>query len=405
MKLVYKFNIKQNEQLTELCKISKNLYNQALYIIRQELDKNKKWLGYYDIDKIMQKTTNLDGEINYRLLKAQVSQQCLRQLDANVKAYVKSIKDYSKHKEKYNGCPRFPRYKKEMNMLIYTNQSASIKDGCLYLSKTLAIKIPQFEKYKDKIEGFQQVRLIPKIGGGFTCEIVYNGQAVVNEDLDYTKYASIDLGVDNLVTMVYEGGKPILFNGRQVKSKNRFFNKEIGKLKSQLGKNAKSSKRIRKLWEKRENQLNDVFHKLSRQITNMLNEKGIGNIVVGYNKGWKDSINIGKRNNQTFVAIPYEKLIGYLRYKCELCGINLILTEEGYTSKCDSLCFESMERHDKYLGKRVKRGLFQSSSGKLLNADVNGALNILRKVVGDSETVSRITDSGWLFQPLRVNVI
>ena len=134
-------------------------------------------------------------------------------------------------------------------------------------------------------------------------------------------------------------------------------------------------------------------------------EHKVGNLVVGYNKGWKDSINIGKRNNQTFVGIPYGKLTDFLMYKCEMCGINLVVNEESYTSKCDALALESIGKHEEYKGKRVKRGLFQSSTGKLVNADVNGALNIRRKVVGDSECVTRIIDSGRLFRPVRINIL
>ena len=122
-------------------------------------------------------------------------------------------------------------------------------------------------------------------------------------------------------------------------------------------------------------------------------------------KGWKDSINIGKRNNQTFVQISFDRFIEYLKYKCKMVGINIIIHEESYTSKCDALAREDVKQHDTYLGKRVKMRLFQSSIGKLINADVNGSLNIIRKVVGDSEQLVRIINSGWLFQPLRVNVL
>ena len=137
-------------------------------------------------------------------------------------------------------------------------------------------------------------------------------------------------------------------------------------------------------------------------VVNKLVSNEIGNIVVGYNKGWKDFINIGRRNNQTFVQISFDKFIEYLKYKCEIVGINLIIHEESYTSKCDALTLEDVKQHDTYLG---KRGLFQSSIGKLINADVNGSLNILRKVVGDFEQLVQIINSGWLFQPLRVNAL
>ena len=225
------------------------------------------------------------------------------------------------------------------------------------------------------------------------------------KELDFNSYASTDLGVDNITTIVLPNKKPILFNGRQVKAKNQYFNKKISKLKSELTNNKKISKQIRNLYDKRDNQLSDIFHKLSRMIVNKLVSNEIGNIVVGYNKGWKDSINIGRRNNQTFVQISFDRFIEYLKYKCEMVGINLIIHEESYTSKCDALAREEIKKHETYLGKRVKIGLFQSSIRKLINADVNGSLNILRKVVGDSEQLAQIINSGWLFQPLRVNVL
>ena len=406
MRLVYKFNIKQNDRLLGLCKISKNLYNQALYLVKKELKENNKWLNYSYLNKVLQTTTNIEGTINYKLLKAQVSQQCLRSLDKNITSYVKSIKDYSKNKNKYKGCPKFPKYKKEINQLIYTNQCCSIKnDGYLYLDKQTKIRIPQFNKYKDRLSNFQQVRVIPKLNNIFTIEMIYIDNEKNNNELNSNLYSSIDLGINNIATMILPDEKPILYNGKQLKAKNQYFNKKISNLKSKLSNNKKTSKQIQELYLKRDNQLSDIFHKLSRMIVNRLIENKIGNIVVGYNKGWKDSINIGKRNNQTFVNISYEKLLSFLQYKCEMCGIKLIINEESYTSKCDGLALEEIGKHETYLGKRVKRGLFQSSIGKLINADVNGSLNILRKVVGDSEITSKIINSGWLFQPVRVNIL
>lgn len=405
MRLVYKFDIQYNDKLHELCVVSKNLYNQALYIVKQNLKETNKWLGYSQLNTILQTTTNLEGQINYRLLKAQVAQQCLKTLDKNIKSYIKSIKDYSKNKSKYHGCPRLPGYKKETNQLIYTNQACTIKDGYINLSKTLKIHIPQYEKYNEKLKQFQQVRILPKLDGTFTVEIVYICNNAINTDLDYDRYSSIDLGLNNLATIVMGDEEPLLFNGRQVKTKNQYFNKEISKLKSELGNKQRTSKQIRRLYVKRDNQMKDLFHKASRKIVNLLTEKKIGNLVVGYNKGWKDSINIGRRNNQAFVAIPYERLIDYIKYKCEMCGIKVIVNEESYTSKCDALALECIGKHEEYMGKRVKRGLYQSSTGRLINADVNGALNIMRKVVGDSEYITKIIDSGRLFRPIRVDIM
>ena len=405
MRLVYKFNLKYNDRLYELCKISKNLYNQALYIVKEELNTNNKWLSYYDLNKILPSAVNLEGTINYKLLKAQVSQQCLKVLDKNVKSYIKSIKDYSKNKSKYKGCPKFPKFKKELNQLIYPNQSCRIKDGRLYLSKDLSLKIPQFDVYGEKLESFQQVRIIPKLNKSFVIEIVYIDNISPNSDLNYDSYSSIDLGIDNLAAMIFPNSKPLLFNGKQLKAKNQYFNKVLAKEKSKLNHKVYSSNKIRNLYSKRENQATDIFHKLSRMIINNLLDHNIGNLVVGYNKGWKDSINIGKRNNQAFCYISYDKLLNFLKYKCEMTGIKLTIHEESYSSKCDSLVLEPVKKHESYSGQRIKRGLFQSSCGKLINADVNGSLNILRKVVGDSLFIKEIIDSGWLFQPLRVNIL
>lgn len=147
--------------------------------------------------------------------------------------------------------------------------------------------------------------------------------------------------------------------------------------------------------------MENAFHKISRSIVDFLTSNQIGNLVVGYNKGWKQNINIGSSNNQKFVQMPFARLRSYLKYKCEMFGIRFICNEESYTSKCDALAYEPLGKHATYLGKRVKRGLFRSSVGKLINADVNGAVNILRKVVGDSEIPSRIIGSGLLLSPIR----
>ena len=174
MRLAYKFNIGNNENISSLCKISNNLYNQALYIFRETLSKEDKWLSYFELDSIMKNTKNLDGDINYRLLKAQCSQQVLRILDKNIKSYYKSVQDYKKNTNKYKGKPGLPNYKKrgsEFN-LYYTSQSCKIKDGKIILSKDLSIPIPQYEKYSDLIKDFKQIRIKP-LSCGYKIEIIY----------------------------------------------------------------------------------------------------------------------------------------------------------------------------------------------------------------------------------------
>lgn len=405
MRLLYKFNIGQNENISSLCKISNNLYNQALYIFRETLSNEDKWLSYFELDTIMKNTKNLDGNINYKLLKAQCSQQVLRILDKNIKGYYKSVQDYKKYPNKYKGKPGLPSYRKrgsEFNM-YYTNQNCKIKDGKIVLSRELSIDIPQYEKYSDLIKNFKHVRIKP-LACGYKIEIIYEVKDAEVSKGREEKIASIDLGIDNLATIVSEDFT-IIFSGKFVKSHNQLFNKTLAKLNSikDLQKIKGTTRRIKKLYYDREQYIEDVFHKISRKIVNLLIDSKITKLIVGYNKGWKQNVNMGKKNNQKFTQIPFARLVSYLEYKCELVGIEIVIHEESYTSKCDSLAFEKIGKHENYLGRRRKRGLFQSSVGKLINADVNGALNIMRKVVGDScESIRRIIDRGLLFNPVRI---
>lgn len=401
MKLVYKFYIQHTEQLDNLFRISNNLYNQALYYFRQRLDADGTWLWYNDMDKLMKQTLNLDGQCNYNLLKAQCSQQILRMLDKSIKAYCKSIKDWKVHKDKYKAMPQMPHYRKRGGMfnLYYTNQSCTIKEGVIRLAKDLFVQIPQWDKYCDCIKSFCQVRLIPG-NRNIKVEIIYNKE-IKKVDIDKTKYAAIDLGLDNFATMVTAEGCAI-WSGKYLKSYNNHFNKTLSHLQSikDMQGIKRTTKRIRRMYDKRDRYIEDTFHKISRQIVDTLAQKKIGTLVVGYNAGWKQKIGMGKRNNQKFVQMPFARLVGYLRYKCEMIGIEFVKHEESYTSKCDALALEKIGKHETYLGRRVKRGLFRSSIGKVINADQNGALNILRKVVGDSE-FSRIVGSGHSLCPIR----
>ena len=402
MNLIYSFYIPQTEHLVNLCKASNNLYNQALYLFRHSLKNENKWLWYADMDKLMKATPNLEEEINYKLLKAQVSQQILKVLDRNVKAYCKAIKDFKEQPSKYKAMPQLPSFRKRGSLfnLYYTNQAASIKDGKIRLAKDLNIIIPQWDKYKERIQNFQQVRILPS-GKKLKVEIVYRYE-IKDANLDKTRYASIDLGIDNLATMVTDNGG-FLYSGKFLKSYNRNFNRQLARLQSIKDRQGikKATKRMQGLYEKRDKYFEDAFHKYSRMIVNHLIENRIGNLVVGYNTGWKQSVNIGKRNNQKFVQIPFARLASYLKYKCGMAGIRFVENEESYTSKCDALAKEEIGKHESYLGKRVKRGLFRSSTGRYINADVNGAVNILRKVVGDSDCISQITGSGRLLRPIR----
>ena len=401
MRLVYKFYIRHTEELDKLFRTSNNLYNQALYLFRQRLDADGVWTWYNAMDKLMKGVTNLEGECNYKLLKSQCSQQILRVLDKNIKAYCKSIKDWKKHPEKYKGMPQMPHYRKRGGMmgLTYTKSGTSIKNGIIKLSRGTKIHIPQWEKYCEVLQSWQQVRLIPN-NRDIKVEIIYE-QEIKQADVSKDKCAAIDLGLDNLATMVTDEGC-VIFSGKYLKSYNQYFNKTLSNLQSIKDKQGikRSTRRIIRMYDKRDRYFEDAFQKVSRQIVDMLVEKKIGRLIVGYNAGWKQESGMGKRNNQKFVQMPFARLTSYLRYKCEMVGIDFVEHEENYTSKCDALALEPIGKHEEYLGRRTKRGLFCSSIGKLINADQNGALNIMRKVVGDSY-VSRIVNSGHSLCPVR----
>lgn len=402
MNLAYRFDIPHNEKLDYLCKVSNNLYNQAMYEFRQTLDRENRWLSYGDLDKLMKEKTNMEGQVNYKLLKAQCSQQTLKLLEKDIKSFYKSIQTWKSHPGIFKAKPELPHYKKRGAMfeLRYTNQSSKVRDGKLVLAKDLEIAIPQWDKYGERLmSGYQQTRIKPGLKS-IKIEIVYKVEDVKVVDND--RYASIDLGLDNLATMVCEEGS-FIYGGKFLKSYNNRFNKRLSELQRIKDKQGikSATKRIKNMYEKRDRYMEDAFHKISRSIVDFLTENQIGNLVVGYNKDWKQNIHIGSSNNQKFVQMPFARLRSYLKYKCEMSGIRFICNEESYTSKCDAFAYEPVGKHEAYLGKRVKRGLFRSSVGKLINADVNGAVNILRKVVGDSEITSRIIGSGLLLSPVR----
>lgn len=198
-------------------------------------------------------------------------------------------------------------------------------------------------------------------------------------------YLSIDLGINNLATCTNNIGKqPFVINGRIIKSINQFYHKKKAHLQSILPKNKKTSKRINHFTFRRNNKISDYFHKTSRFIVDFCKNQEIGTMVIGKNKNWKQEVNLGPITNQKFVQIPFEMLVHQLKYKAEEVGIAVITSEESYTSKCSFLDLEEIKKHEQYSGKRVTRGLFRSSDKTLINADVNGSYNILRKVFPDA---------------------
>ncbi|ERM90824.1 transposase, partial [Caldanaerobacter subterraneus subsp. yonseiensis KB-1] len=245
----------------------------------------------------------------------------------------------------------------------------------------------------------KEVRIIPK-GSVYVIEIVYEKE-VVETKKPSKRIAGIDLGLNNFVTLVNNIGiKPIVINGKVIKSINQYYNKKKAELMSYVGDRG-TSNRIEKLTLKRNNKIKDLMHKISRFIVNWCKQYNIDTLVVGYNPKWKQEIELGKINNQNFVSIPYYQFINMLKYKCEEEGINLILAEESYTSGCSFLDGEEVSKENYDPSRRIKRGLFRSNKGILINADVNSAYNIIKKVFPEAFAEGI---EGVGLHPVRLNV-
>ena len=375
--------IKRNDArftaIDEMALKSKNLYNASLYAVRHHFFLTGKMLSY----NVLQKEFQNANQIEYRQLPAKVAQAIMQMVELNFKNFFKALSRYKVNPKGFTGQPKLPKYLDKNNgryLLLFSKQTIFKKDlqkhKLLNLS-SLKLSIATSIKY----DNIKQVRIIKKLNN-YIIEIVY--QASFPDTLcDNNRYAAIDLGVNNLATVVsnVSGVKPYIISGKKLKSINHKYNKDIAKAKSilELRNNQKTSKCTQKITSKRNERINDYLHKTSRIIVNQLLASNINTLIIGKNKGWKQDINIGASNNQNFVQIPHSRLIEMLQYKCALCGINVEITEESYTSKCSFLDNEKIQKHKKYVGKRIYRGLFRSSNGILINADVNGAYNILRK--------------------------
>jgi len=324
----------------------------------------------------MLETDNID----YRQLPAKVSNGVLRLLDKNWKSFFAAIKDYKKNPFKYLGRPKLPKYKHKFKgryIVPYEKKAISkrelIKNNRIRLSKTNI-----YIKTKVDYESLQSARIVPRLGH-YVVEIIYN-KKVVNHELNYDNKIGIDLGVSNFASVGATTGDKFIINGRPLKSINQYFNKVKSELQSKLKPGQFNSFRINKLTNKRNNKINNYLHKASKYIIDYCLTNNIGTIVIGKNLNWKQDINLSKSNNQNFVSIPFAIFIEMIQYKAELESIEVIITEESYTSKCSFVDNESLEHHKKYLGRRITRGLFSSVKRIKINTDINGAFNMIRKV-------------------------
>jgi len=377
---IVKRNNPQFEELDKITFLAKNLYNSAIFRIRKEFfdsaDKqNRVYLNGYDVNKLFV----LEKQPDYFALPSKISNQIVMLAGRSFKSFFALLKA-KRNNPGITQKVNFPGYlpKDGRYVAVYTNQAISkiaLKDGFIALSGT-SIRI---ETKQTKI---QQVRVVPKLGY-IVVEVLYKKEELALKE-DNSRYAAIDIGVNNLATISSNVAKPLIVNGKPLKSINQFANKRIAQLQSRLIGGRKTSKRIEATRRIRLNKIQDYLHKASREVANYVVSNNINCLIIGKNKEWKQNVNLGKRNNQNFVDIPFARFIEMTSYKLKLLGVDCVINEESYTSKCSFLDFEEIKKHKVYLGKRIKRGLFKASSGKTINADLNGSLNILRKVVGNS---------------------
>lgn len=398
--------------LREMCSYSNNLYNVALYNIRQYYFHEKKFLGYEENYHVCK-----DNE-NYALIQAGVSQQILKVVDRSFKSFFNLIKKAKSGEYRFKDI-KMPHYREKgglFNLVLSTN-AINIKDGFLTvpmsrefskLHKGKQIRIP----FPKRLEGknIKEVRICPIYNGRyFKIQFCYE-QEVEPQNIEVTKVIAIDIGLENLATCISNIGTSFIMDGRKLKSINQYWNQRKAKLQAIAGKQGlKKTNRLYSLFRKRNNKTNDYIKKTARYIINYCIENGIGTVVCGYNGDFKRSMNLGKKTNQEFTQISFGSLREVLANLCERYGMNYIEQEESYTSKASCLDLDDIPTYNpeqpyqgKFSGKRIKRGLYRFANGQTANADVNGAANILRKSKQnfDFEELCK----GLLDSPLRIRI-
>ena len=371
--------------LKELSKAAKNLTNEALYNIRQQFFNDGSYLRYEDNYKL------LKNSMNYRTLNSNMAQQILKEVDGSFKSFFGLLKSAKEGRYSYDDIS-LPHYLPKDGYSTLVIGFVRIKDNKHTIpysrsfkktQKTIEIKIPPLLADKK----IKEIRIIPKCNAMF-FEIQYTYEAeCIQRNLNRKNALAIDLGINNLVTAVSSKGSTFIIDGRRLKSLNQWFNKENARLQSIKDKQhiTKTTKKQKLLIRNHSNRINDYMNKTARKVIDYCIENDIGTLVVGYNETFQRNVSLGKKNNQIFVNIPYGKLRDKLRYLCEINDIDYILQEESYTSKASFFdedeipVYNESHTYCMFSGRRIHRGLYETSNKKMFNADVNGALNILKK--------------------------
>ena len=377
------------------------MFNLANYDYRQHFFQHHQKLNFNQLYHLLSQT------LDYKALPTKVSKQIIRRLDSAWTSYFQAVKAWKQNPEKFLGQPKIPRYKhktKGRNILPYSHESISkkaLKKGICQLSMS-EIQIPTSP------HEIIEARIVPQ-SSCYVIEIVYEQ---VEETTNHQEIAGIDLGVNNLmaVTTNQTGVKPMLIKGRPLKAINTFYNKQRSALQSvlKLKHHQNQSQRLKNLTHKRNCRVDNYLHTASRRVIDWCRQHQIGILVIGHNATWKQSINLGKRNNQQFVNIPHYRLIEILTYKAQLKGIKVVITEESYTSVASAVDGDDVpkygEKKPEFKGHRIARGLYKTGNGRLLNADVNGSFNITRKVIPDvfDQGIKGLPFNPVVLDPLRM---
>jgi len=403
-----KLNKGQYRLVKALCQYSKNLYNQGLYNTRQEFFQNNRFLQYpknYHLCKASE---------NYKKLQAATAQQSLKFVERGMRSFFGLLKLYR------NGDldrPSLPHYlpKDGLFMVAFPKNAFSIREGMVRLGVSRAILKDFPDAHRQltfrlpkPLEGknIQEIHIIPIYDGlYFKIKYCYQEENEIVE-LDVDKYLSIDLGLDNFATFVDNAtGTATIIDGMYVKSINQWYNKrnaELQSIKDKQGIEGPTERQYRLAW-RRGNKINEFMNRAVDHIIKHCLANRIGNILIGELGGIKQNINHGRKNNQEFVQIPYGKFKAKLESKCQRFGIRYQLVDEAYTSRTDAVAFDEIKDQPYGKKRRVKRGLFKSITGTLINADVNGSLNILRNVAGDSPA-KEIISRGLVNRPKRIKL-
>jgi IS605 OrfB family transposase len=357
---------------------------------KQGLVERATYLNYHAINRILIDQKNPA----YEALPRKVSNQTLMQLDKAWKGFFASMKSWKRNPSKFLGMPRIPRFlgRRQSRLAFYDLQAISkkaLKQGLVSLSGT-DIEVP----FMNREHELKAARVVPMKGGDFKVEVIYERQTPTINETDNKKYAAIDLGINNLAAITFseQNRRPVLVNGKRLKSINRLYNKKKGEMQSTLMEmhtKRRCSKAIDRLTEKRNRRIKHEMHETSRGIVDLLVSVGVTDLIIGHNEGGKQEVSIGDRNNQNFCQVPHAWLISMLTYKCAMAGIRATTTEESYTSKASFLDLDHMPVYGKekgaapeFSGYRQSRGRFKlKDQERWINADVNGSYNIMRKVV------------------------